>query len=176
MLTFRSPSDADLDQLCARMTDAAPTYRGHTAIDYRLDEWSRPLRSTTTWDEAKAALGRWGAHRGAGVKVRPGSPPVEGQTVALAIHLGVAHVLAACRVTMTVASDDTFGFGYATLPVHPEEGEETFILRRGSNGSVRFDITARSKPSDLTARLGGPVSRLLQRRITERYLNLDGLG
>jgi len=158
------------------MATAEPTFRGRSAAGYRTDEWSRSLRSSTTWDQATASLTRWGAHRGAGVEVRPGLRPTEGQTVALAINLGVVHVLAACRVTETIDTGDEFGFAYATLPVHPEEGEESFILKRSTDGPVRFIISALSKPRDPIARLGGPVSRLLQRRITERYLNLNGLG
>jgi uncharacterized protein (UPF0548 family) len=77
---------------------------------------------------------------------------------------------------MTVDTDDELGFTYATLPVHPEEGEESFVLHRTVRGSVTFQISATSKPSDLMTRLGWPVSRHVQRRITARYLDLDGLG
>lgn len=177
MISLRPPSDADLDQLAARMARVGPTYDSRAGgRGYRTDEWSRPLRPDVRWEQAKDALACWGAHKSAGVRIRPSSPPFVGQTVALAIRLAIVHTLAACRVTATVDTDNEFGFTYATLPVHPAKGEESFVLHRSMDGSVTFVIRATSRASDLLARLGGPATRLVQRRIAKRYLDLDGLG
>jgi uncharacterized protein (UPF0548 family) len=178
MISFGRPSDADLDALVARTSGLEPTYAGSGdhATGYRRDEWSRMIKSATTWDEGKRALVGWRAHAGAGVRVRPSYPPRLGGTVALAIAFGPASVLAPCRVVATTDASDEFGFTYATLPGHPEQGEETFLLRRGSDGRVEFQVTAVSRPADILARLGGPVAKRVQRRVTEGYLRLDGLA
>jgi uncharacterized protein (UPF0548 family) len=65
----------------------------------------------------------------------------------------------------------SFGFAYGTLPEHPEKGEELFLVTRGANGQVRFEIVAFSRPHDLVTRLGGPLARRLQVRATARYLD-----
>ena len=63
-----------------------------------------------------------------------------------------------------------FGFAYGTLPSHPEEGEEHFVVTRDGDGAVRFDVVAFSRPHDLLTKLGGPIPRRLQARATEHYL------
>jgi uncharacterized protein (UPF0548 family) len=178
MISFRRPSDVDLDALAVRASHQEPTYVGGTDIlkGYRHDEWSRMLNPATGWDEAKEALRKWRAHTGAGVRVRPVAPPTVGATVALAIAFGPAYVLAACRVVATVDEPDDFGFTYATLPGHPEQGEESFRLTRGPDGGVEFRVAAVSRPADLLTRLGGPVATLVQHRTAGRYLSLDGLA
>jgi uncharacterized protein (UPF0548 family) len=133
------------------------------------------LSSTTTWGTATAALRGWRAHRGAGVRVYPADPPAEGRTVGLAVRLGPLYVLAGCRITRVVDCSDEYGFTYATLPGHPEQGEETFLLRRDDD-TTRFVITVLSRPVDLLARLAWPVSRLAQRHVSNGYLRLDGVA
>lgn len=62
------------------------------------------------------------------------------------------------------------GFTYATLPGHPESGEEQFLLEQQDDGRIYFTITAFSKPASTVAKLGGPVGRAAQWLVTERYL------
>ena len=114
----------------------------------------------------------WEAHRGAGVRVRPSDAPGVGLTVALGVRMGPLAVIAPCRITETVDSADEFGFTYFTLPGHPEQGEESFILRRGVDDRVTFHIRATSRPADLPTRLAGPFARYIQQSTTTRYLRL----
>ncbi len=62
------------------------------------------------------------------------------------------------------------GFAYGTLPGHPESGEEAFIVEQHDDDSVTFTITAFSRPATWLARLGGPLGRAVQDRVTARYL------
>ncbi|GAA2167730.1 DUF1990 family protein [Humibacillus xanthopallidus] len=62
------------------------------------------------------------------------------------------------------------GFAYATLQGHPESGEERFVLDHDIDGDIRFTVTAVSRPASQLARLGGPISRAVQGRMTQRYL------
>ena len=65
---------------------------------------------------------------------------------------------------------DRRGFGYGTLPGHPEQGEEAFaVVRRGDR--MYFEIIAFSRPRHPLARVAKPVSRLLQRQTTRRYIS-----
>jgi uncharacterized protein (UPF0548 family) len=51
--------------------------------------------------------------------------------------------------TLRTPDPDRYGFAYGTLPAHPEEGEELFLVTRGGDDTVRFEITAFSRPHDL---------------------------
>jgi uncharacterized protein (UPF0548 family) len=103
------------------------------------------------------------------------APIVEGTTVAVLTSLGPLHVLSACRIVRVVDEPDRFGFAYGTLPSHPEEGEEHFLVTRspdltGDGGAVRFDVVAFSRHHDLLTKLGGPIPRRFQARATQQYL------
>lgn len=62
------------------------------------------------------------------------------------------------------------GFAYGTLPGHPERGEEAFVVERAGIAAT-FSIVAFSRPAALAARLGGPIARGVQRRVTRAYLD-----
>jgi uncharacterized protein (UPF0548 family) len=176
MFTLRHPSDAVLDRLVASSSSSVPTY--DKTVDparFRTDRWLRTLK-TTTWDQARTALATWAAHRGAGVRVRPEGEPIEGGTIVLTFALGPLHVMAPCRINSVTNIPSQFGFAYATLPGHPEQGIETFTLQRNDDGSITFFIDAISRPADTLTRLGGPVARVIQSRVTDRYLRLGGLA
>src|SRR5579872_2101141 len=120
------------------------------------------------------ALGgrRWEAHRGAGLTLCPELPELrEGLTMVQAVPLPLISAVAACRIVYVVEEPNAFGFAYGTLPAHPEEGEEAFIVHRDSQGPVSFVITAFSRPRHPLARLGGPATRQIQLRVTKRYLH-----
>jgi uncharacterized protein (UPF0548 family) len=115
-------------------------------------------------------LEEWQTHRAAGVIVYPPDAPIEnGTTVALALPAPGLHVLAACRIVAVVREADRFGFAYGTLAGHPEQGEEAFLIERDGD-TVRFTITAFSRPHALLARIGFPLARVIQRRVTRAYL------
>jgi uncharacterized protein (UPF0548 family) len=65
---------------------------------------------------------------------------------------------------------DVRGFAYGTLPGHPESGEECFLVRLTPEGDVVYEILVFFRLASPMARLGGPVSLLLQRAATGRYV------
>jgi uncharacterized protein (UPF0548 family) len=75
-----------------------------------------------------------------------------------------------CRVVYEIEEDSRRGFAYGTLPGHPESGEESFVVELMPNDDVLLQITAFSKQARLYARAGGPLSRLVQRFMTDRYV------
>jgi len=66
---------------------------------------------------------------------------------------------------------ERFAFAYGTLPGHPERGEVKFVVERDATGEVVFRILSFSQTVDPLARLGSPVTRRIQQRVTERYLD-----
>ena len=84
--------------------------------------------------------------------------------------LGPARMAAPCRIVAVFKEPDLFGFAYGTLPGHPERGEECFVVERRDEGTY-FSIRAFSTPVDPLARLAGPLGRVVQRRVTRRYIH-----
>jgi uncharacterized protein (UPF0548 family) len=91
-----------------------------------------------------------------------------GTDVAVSIHHFGFYSLNACRIVYVVDEEGTvkrFGFAYGTLAEHAETGEERFTVEwnRGDD-RVWYYILAFSRPKKMLARLGYPLSRLLQKR------------
>ena len=90
--------------------------------------------------------------------------------VALVLGASRFGLVLPCKVVYVVEGARRRGFAYGTLPGHPEQGEESFIVVHEHDGSVVFRITAFSKPASALSRLGGPFTRWVQDWMTERYL------
>ena len=124
------------------------------------------------FEQAAERLLAWELHRGAGLLVAASAErAAPGVTVVSALKAGPLWSAAPCRVLWMVATPMRAGFGYATLPGHPALGEEAFAVELARNGTVSVLIAAFSRPATWLTRLGGPVARLVQARITERYLS-----
>jgi uncharacterized protein (UPF0548 family) len=78
--------------------------------------------------------------------------------------------VAPCGIVYVVDEPGRFSFGYGTLPGHPEQGEESFVIKAAAAGQVRFDVNAFSRPAEALTRIGSPVARVIQRRVTNGYL------
>jgi uncharacterized protein (UPF0548 family) len=63
-----------------------------------------------------------------------------------------------------------FGFGYGTLPGHPEKGEEAFHVLRRDDGIVVAEVAALSRPAERSTKLAAPVGRGVQKVVIRRYL------
>jgi uncharacterized protein (UPF0548 family) len=101
--------------------------------------------------------------------VEVAGPPQAGTDVALDAPLPFGWVTAMCRIVAVVDESDRFGFAYGTLPVHPERGEESFVVRR-DDGRVTFRVVAVSRPAHPLARAVPPVADRLQDVAVRRYL------
>ncbi|MGF1427033.1 DUF1990 family protein [Kitasatospora sp. LaBMicrA B282] len=131
-------------------------------------------RGPAVLDRAGEYVLRWGTQLGTGFAIHP--PPARitpGDTVLLRVglpHLRRPRLVVPCRVIWTVEQPDRIGFAYGTLPGHPECGEESFVVSLDAAGDVWFEVTAFSRPAAWYARLGGPLTAVLQHLATERYL------
>jgi uncharacterized protein (UPF0548 family) len=73
------------------------------------------------------------------------------------------------RVVYVVDEPLRKGFAYGTLPGHPEQGEEAFIVEWRDDDSVWLTIRAFSRPSSWAFWAGYPLVRLMQEIYTSRY-------
>lgn len=154
------------------MDDFTYSTVGMTASDRPPPFGFRALRvrvpmETGTFDRAAEALLGWEMHRAMPL-VRVESftgNAAPGERVVL--RLGPWW--APCEVVWTVLEENRVGFGYGTLPGHPESGEESFVLHRAPDGTVEFTVFAISRPALRYLRAIGPVTRWAQRLAAHLY-------
>lgn len=120
----------------------------------------------------------WQLHRGAKLSVPVGQARAAvGVDVVPAFGVGRLRLPAPCRVVWVEEPGDDdggpqrAGFGYGTLPGHPERGEEAFIAVLEPDGAVYFEVFAFSQHANWFFTLGAPVARFCQELVTRRYLS-----
>ena len=125
-------------------------------------------RGRRRFEGAADAGMRWGLLRGAGLRVEATSE-VAAVGAEVIVHLGP--VRAPCRVVYVVDEPDRRGFAYGTLPGHAESGEERFMVRYDpATDEVHAEVVAFSRHGTWWSRLGAPVTSVIQRVVTDRYL------
>jgi uncharacterized protein (UPF0548 family) len=177
--SFRRPSLARLRRELERASGSNLTYAevgatrlGRTPSGYRNDKYSIELGTgKETFRRAVKALQLWQAQQRAGVMVFPTAAPVmSGTTIILVINAIAIWVLAPCRVVYVIDCADHFGLAYGTLERHPEQGEAAFNLFLRDDQRVYFEINSFSRPANVLTWSASPLTRWLQRRVTQRYL------
>ena len=142
----------------------------HPPAGYRRDHRSTVITGMD-FERAVSALRSWVVHHRAGLQVSATHTPLqEGTEVHLVLGRRPFQFTAPCRVLQVIDAPDRAGFTYGTLPGHPESGIEQFTLTRTATGLVRFHLDVVSRPATWYARLGAPVTRLVQELVTRRYL------
>jgi uncharacterized protein (UPF0548 family) len=123
------------------------------------------------FERSVAGLQEWRAHHVPGIRVFRDTETIRpGTHVVVTLGLPVLALAAPCRVVAVVDEPDRWGFAYGTLPGHPEQGEEAFVVSIAGDDTVRFEITAFSRPGDALVRVSGPVGRVTQVAATKAYL------
>jgi uncharacterized protein (UPF0548 family) len=157
------------------LTDAPLTYSEVGATAGPLPDGYHHVRKSAVigrgrerFEEAAAQGLRFGMLRGAGVRV-DATEPMARVGAEVIVHLGP--VAAPCRVVYVVDEADRRGFAYGTLPGHAESGEELFLVRYDADsGDVIAEVVAFSRHATWWSRLGAPLTSLIQRVVTDRYL------
>lgn len=144
---------------------AGPMPRGYKHIGFSAHIGMGQLR----FEQAADAVLHWGMQRGAGLRVLASSDVV---TVGTVVVVKIGGLLKApCRVVYIVDEPDVRGFAYGTLPGHPESGEERFVVRHDPiTSAVYAEVSAFSRPATWWSKAGGPITSLLQRVMTKRYV------
>ncbi|MFC5923193.1 DUF1990 family protein [Micromonospora vulcania] len=116
-----------------------------------------------SFDTAAEAVLSWRLHRAAGVRMRTDAArATEGARVTVGLGVGPARISGACQVIWSEDSPRLAGFGYGTLPGHPERGEEAFVVGRDDADAVWFEVRAFSRPVRWFTRAAGPAARGVQ--------------
>ena len=169
---FRETEPADLSAVPFTYAEVGATRDAELPAGYDHVERSVVVGSgTAAFERAVAAVFDWRMQRSVGLRVRATGPASEpGTVVVLTAGLRRPGYDIPCRVVWARTTGDERGFAYGTLPGHPESGEEAFLVRLESGGDVVFTLRVFARVASPLARLGGPVSTLVQRLATQRYL------
>ncbi|MFF2780691.1 DUF1990 family protein [Streptomyces sp. NPDC058052] len=112
---------------------------------------------------AAEAVTTWRMHRATGARIRSAAGrAAPGVTVEVALGIGPLAYAVPCEVIWVPEGEHRAGFAYGTLTGHPECGEESFLVELEPDGTVRFTVTAFSRPATWYTRLAGPLVPRLQ--------------
>ncbi|NKX54325.1 DUF1990 family protein [Arthrobacter mobilis] len=123
-----------------------------------------------------AGIMGWQLHRLAGLRVDPAAPrAAAGVRITAGFGAGPFRLPVPCEVVwaeedQASAGRRRTGFGYGTLPGHPEAGEESFTAVLEPDGTVWFELFAFSRHANWFYTAGAPVASACQRLVTRRYL------
>jgi len=138
------------------LTDAPPevTEASYTPISF--DASGEPIAPTTLNDVDEVVYNAEGTRLLA-----------PGETALLGIGLGIKFPV---RVIYVVDEPRRRGFAYGTLPGHPEDGEESWLVEHRDDDSVWITIRAFSRPANRWWWAVYPALRIAQEYYTRRYL------
>ncbi len=135
------------------------------------------------WEHAWLQVMSWGVKRRSGFRVERVASEGGPRTEVLfspdgfeLLHAGDTVVLKfgpldePARVVYVVDEPRRRGFGYGTLPGHPLEGEESFVVEYREDESVWLTVRSFSRPATRTWALLWPAVRVAQWLVTRRYL------
>jgi uncharacterized protein (UPF0548 family) len=135
----------------------------------RLRVRTRVGRGAHDQAAAARAVREWRMHRAMGVRMETtAETALPGTTVVVGLGVARLRLRAPCRVVWAVDEPDRSGWGYGTLPGHPQRGEESFVVERDATGTVWLTVTAFSRPAVWWTRAGGPLIPLMQRLYARR--------
>lgn len=129
-------------------------------------------RGAFTYARAVDALKSWTMYALPWTRTFPAGTAVsEGSAVCvLARHFGLWS-LNANRIIYVIEERgnlDRYGFAFGTLPGHVEQGEERFTVEwRRADNTVWYELLAFAKPKHILARIGYPLTRLVQKRFAK---------
>jgi uncharacterized protein (UPF0548 family) len=179
VFSLTAPSEDEIRRFISKQSDSGFSYpevgASATAVPtgYNVDHNRIQLGSGEgTWQRAAAAIRKWRMFSMPWVNLHWASAPIQvGTDVAVSVrHFGF-YSLNACRIVYVVDEESPvkrFGFAYGTLGEHAESGEERFTVEwNRDEDKVWYDILAFSRPRQMLAKLGYPLSRLLQKRFAE---------
>lgn len=119
--------------------------------------------------DAAVRLMSWRMHVDSGLQVATSSwEAADGDVVLCRLGLGRMSLRIPCRVVYVVDEPFRHGFGYGTLPGHPESGEESFLLSLEGD-DVTLTVTSFTRPGTLVSRLSGPIGPAMAHAAVRRY-------
>lgn len=177
MFRLHKPSPTILDNMLEAQASLSPSYpnvgltrNGNLpAVGYSVHKAELCLgRGVETFERAASAMRDWKNFAISYISLYPPVPSIaEGTDLVVCAHHVVMWSINVCRIIYVIDESDSngkkFGFGYGTLPLHAEQGEERFLLRWDADSDqVIYEIIAFSRPNSLLVRLGWPVAKQIQ--------------
>lgn len=154
----------------AARTAVASAVWGPTAPTYRRYE-RRSVVGTgeAVWERASRSVLRWGVKTRSGFSVPDDTEARPGQRLDVRFRIGPVVVREPVEVVEVVRTADRVGFAYRTLPGHPVDGEEAFVVTREGD-AVWLTLRSLTRPST-TRRwaLVFPLLRVAQVVVRWRY-------
>ena len=175
MFLIRRPSQCEIEEFIARSQDIPLSYNPigiakESPRGFKVDEAGGVIgHGKQAFERAKLALNEWRHFDFGWVELFPRGAAIEaGSVVAVLVHHLGFWSLNGCRVVYTLGdrqTGSTFGFAYGTLTNHAEMGEEIFeVSLVPETEEVVYRIRAVSKPRATMAKIGYPITRMLQAR------------
>lgn len=134
---------------------------------FALDS-SRSLlgKGDAVFNAAKRAFERWAQFDLGWVRVANQEAVIAtGHIVAVEVRALGLWTLNLSRVIEVIDTPSAFGFIYSTTKLHVEQGEERFLIEFDrATSDVWYELEAVSRPRQMLARLGFPVTRAFQHR------------
>ena len=141
---------------------SAPTHR-------RYERRSAVGTGEAAWERASRSVLRWGVKTRSGFSVPDDAEVQPGRRLEVRFRIGPLVVREPVEVVAVVRTDDRVGFAYRTLPGHPVDGEESFIVSRDGD-TVWLTLRSLTRPSTTRAwALVFPVLRAAQVVVRWRY-------
>ncbi|MFJ6651564.1 DUF1990 family protein [Microbacterium sp. NPDC091313] len=141
-------------------------FEATAAIGSGEQAWRRAVDDVLHW-RVKTRSGfrvRPEARASAGARVTAGARPV------VEVPVLVWRIREPVEVVSVVETADRVGFAYRTLPGHPIDGEEAFVVHREGD-AVRLSIRSLSRPAPAGPwRVAYPLLRVAQVFTRRRYL------
>ena len=139
------------------LTDAPPEVTEQSYVPVSFDEFGEPIAPATIGEDEVV-------YDPDGTKI-----VAPGDSALLGIMFGL--VKFPVRVIYVVDEPRRKGFAYGTLPGHPEDGEESWMVEQRDDGSVWITIRAFSRPATRWWWAVYPALRIAQAYYTNRYLS-----
>lgn len=119
--------------------------------------------------DAAVKVMSWRMHLDAGLQVATSAvEAAPGEVVVCRLGLGRLSLRIPCRVVYVVDEPFQHGFGYGTLPGHPESGEESFMVALDGE-DVTLTVSSFTRPGTLLSRLSGPIGPAMAHAAIRRY-------
>lgn len=151
----------------------SPELRGWPESDRRFSrsEVSAVVgHGDAVWNRAARDVLRWRVKTASGFTVASPGPVSRGDRVVVTARLFNMTILEPVEVLDVVEEPDRVGFAYRTLPGHPVNGEEAFIVHR-HGGEVRITVRSLTQAAPQQPwRALYPLLKVAQRVARRRYL------
>ncbi|MFE4467227.1 DUF1990 family protein [Leifsonia sp. NPDC056824] len=150
----------------------APTWASSDP-QFRRSEISAVVgRGEEHWRRAAEDVLRWRVKTRSGFLVDSPAPVRVGRRERIRVRVLGATIVEPVEVVAVIEDQDRVGFAYRTLPGHPVDGEEAFVVHRDTaDGDIVLTVRSLTRPAPQQPwRILHPLLRLAQVVARRRYL------